>query len=434
MARLLGLAPTAPDSGKDFANLVVHRLVTVALLYRALIIPIAIVGFLVEHVPMRHWHLVLIIIAALSITNCLLAWRVARGSLPGWFKTPGFLLADVSVAALLNIGASVLIPHGALAHTSRDLFSPYIMASMALWVGVWGPLIGLALLGGGGLLEFSMLLENHVALSRSVTEILVLRTLWIGAGWIVAAFVLSFATQGARLVARRGQDLGEERERARLLRAMHDTVLQTLEAIATRAEASGQPWEDRLTEIARAARAQSSQLRSSLRRADEPPNGLYEQLAAMLIAFESRTGASADLVPLGPPPEVTAASAEALLGAVGEALRNVENHASATRINLFAEVQDDRLRIVIKDDGGGFNPAHMRPEALGIVQSIVGRLEDVGGGARIESRPGSGTRVELWVPLAPEATRSNRLGVYPSGRGFSRWLGSAHGNRVSPNR
>ena len=184
-----------------------------------------------------------------------------------------------------------------------------------------------------------------------------------------------------------------------MLRTMHDTVLQTLEAVVAAAEREDQPAAARLGEIAQSAGAQAIRLRTTLRQADEATGPLYDELAPVIERFETRTGIRSELVHLGETPELEPGQAEALLGAMGEALRNVEKHARASRVNVFLETGEDRLRLVIKDDGCGFDPFKVRPDALGIVHSIVGRLEEVGGRASIESRPGAGTRLELWVPL-----------------------------------
>ena len=183
-----------------------------------------------------------------------------------------------------------------------------------------------------------------------------------------------------------------------MLRTMHDTVLQTLEAVVAAAEREDQPAAARLGEIAQSAGAQAIRLRTTLRQADEATGPLYDELAPVIERFETRTGIRSELVHLGKTPELEPGQAEALLGAMGEALRNVEKHARASKVNIFLETGDDRLRLVIKDDGCGFDPYKVRPDALGIVQSIVARLEEVGGGSNIESRLGAGTRLELWVP------------------------------------
>jgi signal transduction histidine kinase len=101
-----------------------------------------------------------------------------------------------------------------------------------------------------------------------------------------------------------------------------------------------------------------------------------------------------DLPPLDPP------RVEALAGAVGEALTNAGKHGRAQRVTIFAEPADERFPGVlctVHDDGRGFQPAKAR-EGVGLSRSLRGRMGEVGGRVHIESRPGAGTEVQLWLP------------------------------------
>jgi signal transduction histidine kinase len=51
----------------------------------------------------------------------------------------------------------------------------------------------------------------------------------------------------------------------------------------------------------------------------------------------------------------------------------------------------------VKDDGTGFDPATAR-EGMGLSRSVRGRVADVGGRVEVDSAPGRGTEVRLWVP------------------------------------
>jgi signal transduction histidine kinase len=54
--------------------------------------------------------------------------------------------------------------------------------------------------------------------------------------------------------------------------------------------------------------------------------------------------------------------------------------------------------VIARDHGTGFD-ADTVPAGFGITNSITARLVEVGGSAKIESAPGKGTRVTMWVPL-----------------------------------
>lgn len=102
---------------------------------------------------------------------------------------------------------------------------------------------------------------------------------------------------------------------------------------------------------------------------------------------------------------VPAVAVTALLGAVGEALRNSVAAAALGahyRVVRTVSVRGHHggIRVVVHDDGVGFDPALVPRERLGIAQSIIGRMERLSGGAaRVRSRPGAGTEVEVsWTP------------------------------------
>jgi signal transduction histidine kinase len=83
-----------------------------------------------------------------------------------------------------------------------------------------------------------------------------------------------------------------------------------------------------------------------------------------------------------------------------EALNNVARHAQATHAAVRLEAEGDLARLVIADDGVGFDLAKLQPDnrpAWGLI-SMQERAEAVGGHLRVESAPGHGTRVIVEAP------------------------------------
>ncbi|GAC1579296.1 MAG: hypothetical protein NVS3B24_12800 [Candidatus Dormibacteria bacterium] len=84
-----------------------------------------------------------------------------------------------------------------------------------------------------------------------------------------------------------------------------------------------------------------------------------------------------------------------------EAFANIRKHAEATRVDVAISTADDGVLLRIHDDGRGFSPRapgdYMDPGHIGLA-SIVERPPLVEGWGRVESSPGAGTTVTVWVP------------------------------------
>lgn len=89
---------------------------------------------------------------------------------------------------------------------------------------------------------------------------------------------------------------------------------------------------------------------------------------------------------------------DALIGALAECLENVRRHSGANRADVTITDDDQTVRAMVTDEGVGFDSSGVTGERLGFAESVVGRLQAVGGRARVFSSPGSGTTVMLEVP------------------------------------
>ena len=96
------------------------------------------------------------------------------------------------------------------------------------------------------------------------------------------------------------------------------------------------------------------------------------------------------------------ADVERLMGAVRQALDNVAEHSGANRAAIFSEIEDGWVTVSIRDNGQGFlyNEEQLRAEhKAGMLGSMKGRIEDIGGKMRVHTAPGAGTEVEFRVPV-----------------------------------
>ena len=91
---------------------------------------------------------------------------------------------------------------------------------------------------------------------------------------------------------------------------------------------------------------------------------------------------------------------DAFLLALAECLENVRRHSGETQAHVTITDDDVTVRAMVTDSGIGFDMGTVSPGRLGFTESIVARVRDVGGNARLFSAPGSGTTVVLEVPKA----------------------------------
>ncbi|MFW5417285.1 ATP-binding protein [Nocardiopsis sp. CNT-189] len=214
-------------------------------------------------------------------------------------------------------------------------------------------------------------------------------------------------------------------ERERLARSIHDSVLQVLAMVSRRgAEIGGEA-----AELGRLAGEQEVRLRTLISSgpAARPPGmegaappaggrvpvrpgggggapGGAGDLRAALAGYESARvtfSAPADPVPL------PADAVEEIAAAVGAVLANVERHCPPeTRAWLLLEDEGEAVTVTVRDDGPGMPPTRpAEAEAqgrLGLAQSVLGRIRDLGGETEITTAPGEGTEVEMRVPLSPD--------------------------------
>jgi signal transduction histidine kinase len=91
---------------------------------------------------------------------------------------------------------------------------------------------------------------------------------------------------------------------------------------------------------------------------------------------------------------------------VQEALTNVVRHAEASEVSVSIDETEDGIRLVIEDDGKGFNVAAGAPggkKTFGVL-GMRERAAILDGSLDIESHPGTGTRITGWLPFPKETS------------------------------
>ncbi|MBV8160248.1 MAG: PspC domain-containing protein [Acidimicrobiia bacterium] len=203
---------------------------------------------------------------------------------------------------------------------------------------------------------------------------------------------------------RLARDLADERreriraqERAELAAHVHDSVLQTLALIQGKAH---QP-----REVQRLARAQERELRSWLFGRPQPGGDrtLARAVEDAAADVEDMHAMPIDVVAVGDTPLDDRLSA--VVAAGREAMVNAAKFAGVDRVQVFVEVDGDRVTVFVRDRGVGFDTAAVDPDRRGVSESIVGRMTRHGGTAVVRSSPGQGTEVELSMVRAVPSER-----------------------------
>jgi hypothetical protein len=114
---------------------------------------------------------------------------------------------------------------------------------------------------------------------------------------------------------------------------------------------------------------------------------------------------------LSPPARVVTA----LRDSAGEAIRNAGRHAGVDEVSVeLSATRAGQAAVIVRDSGAGFDPS--ATPGFGLSESIVARMTQVGGEARIESSPGMGTTVSLLWPNEATLRVRPRAGVLAPGR------------------
>lgn len=198
----------------------------------------------------------------------------------------------------------------------------------------------------------------------------------------------------------------QEAERARVARELHDESGQILTALALHLKALEEdvgPGEvrERLAELRRSVGMASTSLRQLATRLR--PAALSEQGLADAIQEQAQrlrdAGIAIDVDVRGIGPEVPEEVQTVLFRVVQEALTNVARHSGASNASVLATTARGRLRLVVEDDGCGFeSSAPTTRLGLAGIRERVGLL---GGELRIESSEGAGTAVVVDLELRP---------------------------------
>ena len=247
------------------------------------------------------------------------------------------------------------------------------------------------------------------------------RRIWISGIFIILALsLLAVYLQHSRAELKKSRDTqvqlsghlinAQEKERSRLASELHDDFSQrlallafglqnTVEALPSSPDTLKQALDEfrhSLSELGEDLHSLSHQLHSSTL----DTLGRVTGLKSLCREFGVKQGIQVDFTSDDVPRSVRPEVALCLFRIVQEGLQNLKKHSGTKKAQLSLGHRGDKLLLSLYDEGKGFDTNRMEKLGLGIL-SMQGRARLLGGEFGIHSKPGEGTRIEVWVPLEP---------------------------------
>lgn len=329
-------------------------------------------------------------------------WNIAlvvTASRRGWFSR-WMCWLDVGWAAMLLVA----VPLNSLSGTQYDSLNwatRFGQAAAALAGAAVEPVI--AAVGAVAVLLAAHGVVTVVVLGHSSQLVPELITCLNGLAWfaLILGFSLRYLRRQGLLLdrmtaeeaaaeSRRAAERARERLRLAHHRSLHDTVLATLTAIARG------HLDHRSEHVRRRCAQDAEQVRALLAGTADGVSGLSDKLAEVATAVGG-LGLHVRYQWVGLPHDLQPEVVDAVGDATREALNNVVAHAGVAQAWLTVIWAEDSLTLRIVDRGCGF-AAHASAHGFGLRSSVIERMREVGGEARVTATPGEGTCVELTWP------------------------------------
>ncbi|UBU16810.1 MacS family sensor histidine kinase [Nonomuraea gerenzanensis] len=330
--------------------------------------------------PLLGW----LVIGVMAVWTAVATFAYAAEALRRW----PLLSVDLGVTLACLLTTPAVQGGQQVAIGAMPVPATWIAAPVLAWAVHYGRRAGTlaaAVVAAGELWSRSRVEEPSVLINETV--------LLLMAGWLVGHMV-RLAKRAEERMQRAAEMEAAQRERERLARDIHDSVLQVLALVQRRGRELG----GEAAELGRLAGEQEAALRE-LVSVGPPPLGTTD-LRSLLARFGSPSvTVSSPATPLLLPAEAAAC----LSAAVGAALDNVRAHCGhEARAWVLAESLDGTVTVTVRDEGPGIPEGRLEQAAadgrMGVARSIRGRMSELGGKVSIVSVPGQGTEVEITLP------------------------------------
>lgn len=201
--------------------------------------------------------------------------------------------------------------------------------------------------------------------------------------------------------------LATTRERNRLARELHDTLAHTLSGLSVQLETMKAYWDvdnqtarsilDKSLEATHSGLEETRRALKALRAG--PLDDLGLALAVRTLATEAtmRAGLGLDISVVDKLPALSPDVEQCVYRIAAEAINNAVEHAKAKNLTVRLEFVDEKLKLIVKDDGVGFEVGKSAEANQFGLEGMEERAQLVGGELSIMSKPGDGTTIQLTV-------------------------------------
>ncbi|GAA3456784.1 MacS family sensor histidine kinase [Dactylosporangium matsuzakiense] len=331
--------------------------------------------------PLGGW----LIIAVMTVWTVVSSLAYARPERRGW----PLLGADLAVAALCLLASRWIVHPPGLGVGAPTLPMAWVASPVVAW----------AISGGRrrGAIAAILLSVADVIVRNGFSQATANGPVLMILAGIGVGHIARLAIDAETRLQQAMEVEAATRERERLARGIHDSVLQVLALVQRRgAELGGEA-----AELGRLAGEQESVLRSLV--ASGSPVSTADAFVDVRPLLDAYASAAVTIAAPATPVLLPGSVAGEVVAAVGAALDNVERHAGpGARAWILLEELDDQVTVSVRDNGAGIPDGRLAEAELdgrlGVAQSIRGRIRDLGGSVSVTSAAGTGTEVELTVP------------------------------------
>jgi signal transduction histidine kinase len=305
-------------------------------------------------------------------------------------RQPWLIVSDLAVSVGLVLSTRLIDTPTRIDSGAPTIPGIWACSAVLACAVAGGPWVGLA---GGVAVSAADLAERDAFLPQSTFTNIVIVLIAGGVG----GYVVRLGLQTEAAVDRAARAEAAVAERDRIARGIHDSVLQVLALVSSRGRMLG----GEAAELGKLAADQESALRALVSGTTTEPDADTGQIDVRGL-IEPLANARITVACPATPVLLPAAAARAVGGAARAAVDNIHRHAGDGAHGwVLVEDEGAMIRVSVRDDGPGFANHRLTDAAaagrLGVSQSIIGRMRDVGGTAAVTSAPGLGTEVDVRV-------------------------------------